>query len=53
LDLLYGLMLPSGNDAALVLSISVALLMNWRTKRLKLWEKLRTQGGVIDCDAET
>ena len=33
-------MLPSGNDAATVLTLTVALLINWKMKKPKLWNKI-------------
>lgn len=51
-DLYHGLMLPSGNDAATVLSLSVGLLMLWKMKKPKLWSKLARRGGLLDFDQE-
>ena len=43
-------MLPSGNDAAIVLSISLGILMHWKQRKPKAWHAIKKKGGLIDFD---
>ncbi|KAM3137125.1 hypothetical protein pb186bvf_010853 [Paramecium bursaria] len=50
-QLMFAMMLPSGNDAALVLSMATATLINAQKNYPELWRRY-SQGYLIDLEAE-